>query len=136
LEAQDRDGHPLQTPTADQQQLINQYNFTGYPSIDIANRYLILGPLFSPDVLTGLSQRDIASQLSDPSSRVAQNILGSANYMTAAICAATHNQPASVCTAAPIPSIEQSLAHTALSSDGVQVAAIPESLAIETRRQA
>ncbi|MBV9707181.1 MAG: DUF929 family protein [Chloroflexi bacterium] len=136
LEAQDRDGHPLQTPTADQQQLINQYNFTGYPSIDIANRYLIRGPLFSPDVLTGLSQRDIASQLSDPSSRVAQNILGSANYMTAAICAATHNQPASVCTAAPIPSIEQSLAHTALSSDGVQVAAIPESLAIETRRQA
>ncbi|MBV9688289.1 MAG: DUF929 family protein [Ktedonobacteraceae bacterium] len=135
VEAQDRNRHTLQIPTADQQQIINQYNFTGFPSIDIANRYLILGPLFSPDVLTGLSQKDIASQLSDPTSRVAQNILGSANYMTAAMCVATHNQPASVCTAAPIPSIEQSLPHTALSSGGVQVAAIPESLVIDTRWQ-
>ncbi len=135
LEAQDRQHNPLEAPTADQQQLINRYNFTGYPSIDIANRYLIRGPLFSPEALASLSQRDIAGQLSDPSSKVTQNILGSANYMTAAICAATKNQPASVCNAAPIPSIEQSLPHTATSSGGVQAAVLGELSAIETRRR-
>lgn len=114
LEAQDRQGGTLQTPTADQQQLLNRYQVNGYPFTDIADRYLISGPMYSPDILTGLSQKDIASQLANPGSNVTQNILGSANYLTAALCATTQNQPASVCTADPIPSIEKSLSQTAL----------------------
>jgi Domain of unknown function (DUF929) len=109
LENEDRNGNPLQQPTPAEQQLLTKFNVQGYPFIDIANLYTIAGPMYDPGVLSGLSHQAIANQLSDPSSTVARNILGSANYLTAAICAATQNQPASVCTASPIPSIEQSL---------------------------
>jgi hypothetical protein len=40
---------------------------------------------------------------------VATNIIGAANYVTAAICKMTNNKPASVCAAAPIPAIEAKL---------------------------
>jgi hypothetical protein len=35
----------------------------------------------------------------DPSSAIARSVDGAANYLTAAICAVTGNQPASACTA-------------------------------------
>ena len=35
--------------------------------------------------------------------------MGNANYLTAAICYATGNEPVSVCTSGSIPSIETSL---------------------------
>ncbi|QBD81714.1 DUF929 domain-containing protein [Ktedonosporobacter rubrisoli] len=108
LEVQDRDGKTVLTPTPEQQQLLNHYKITGFPFMNIAERYTATS-LYSPDVLSGLSQKKIADQLSDPTSKVSQNILGAANYLTAAICAATQNQPANVCTVAPIPSVSQTL---------------------------
>jgi hypothetical protein len=109
LENEDRDGKPLQNPTSAQQQLLTAFNVTGYPFIDIANQYRA-GPFFDPGVLANLSQKDIASKLSDPNDTVTKNIVGAANYMTAAICIATKNQPASACSAQPIPTLMQSLA--------------------------
>src|SRR6266516_111965 len=76
--------------------------------LDIGNRYQV-GALYDPGVLANLSQTDIASKLSDPNDTVTKNIIGGANYLTAAICAVTNNQPADVCTTGPIPSIIQSL---------------------------
>lgn len=109
LENEDREGKPLQNPTAAQQQLLTAFNVTGYPFLDIANQYRA-GPFYDPAVLANLSQKDIASKLSDPNDTVTKNIVGAANYMTAAICSATKNQPASVCSAQPIPTLMQSLA--------------------------
>jgi hypothetical protein len=57
-------------------------------------------------VLQGLSWNQIAADLHNPSSPVAQGAIGSANLFTAAICKITSNAPASVCTASPIPAIE------------------------------
>ncbi|SRR6266487_3006825 len=108
LENEDRDGKPLQEPTAAQQQLLQTFKVTGYPFLDIGNRYQV-GALYDPGVLANLSQKDIASKLSDPNDTVTKNIIGGANYLTAAICAVTNNQPADVCTTGPIPSIIQSL---------------------------
>ncbi len=128
----------LQTPTADELQIITKYNTSGgIPFISIANQYLEQGPAYVPDVLTGLSQQDIASKLSDPNSAVAKDILGGANYLTASICAVTGNQPASVCTAGAIPQIEQSLPKLqgAAQSSGSQLGTIAGPPAIATRRE-
>ncbi len=115
IEEQDGQNQPLQKPTTDQQKLLNTYNappYTqqpGYPFIDIGNQYVINGPTFSPDILTGLSQKDIAGQLSDPNSASTKAILATANYLTAGICSITHNTPQTVCSDATIQQIELSL---------------------------
>ncbi|MBV9450437.1 MAG: DUF929 family protein [Streptosporangiaceae bacterium] len=98
----------LQTPTAAQEQLVNQYdpgtNGQGgpIPFIDIGNKYVEVGNLagYGPANLTGLTWSKIEADLSNPSSAVAKGIDGSANYLTAAICKLTNNQPASACTTA------------------------------------
>ena len=69
----------------------------GIPFIDFGNRILVTEPSYSPQVLQGLSWQQIAAQLSDPTSRVAQSVDGSANLLTAALCEMTNGQPSTVC---------------------------------------
>jgi thiol-disulfide isomerase/thioredoxin len=71
----------------------------GYPFIDFGNKFTITGPLFDPATLAGLSWAQVATQLHNPSSTVAQGALGAANFITAAICKMTNGQPGGVCTA-------------------------------------
>jgi hypothetical protein len=132
IEMQDNQRNPLETPTPAQQQLISTYDAPPYtspdsagsiPFIDIANQLVSAGSYYSPDVLTGHSWDDIASQIKDPSTDISKNVLGAANYLTAAICVATQNQPASVCAADPIPQIEKSLPK-AFNANRGQVAAV------------
>jgi hypothetical protein len=59
-----------------------------------------VGASYNPAVLSGLSWTQIADDLSTPSGPVAQGVLGTANYATAAICALTGDQPATACTPA------------------------------------
>jgi hypothetical protein len=98
----------LQTPTKAQQALITKYDAPPYvpsaaagsiPFVDFGNKYLIAGASYSPQVLAGLSWATIGADLSNPNSTVAKAIDGTANYITAAICQLTGNQPASACTA-------------------------------------
>jgi hypothetical protein len=107
----------LDKPTAAQQALLNKYDAPPYvpaadqgaiPFIDFGNKYLIAGASYNPQVLAGLSWSTIASDLSNPSSPVAKAINGTANYITAAICKMTGDQPASACTAT-VKSLESQL---------------------------
>src|SRR5947209_7301234 len=132
----------LQTPTADQQKLISTYDAPPYlssadsiPFIDIANQYLMQGANYDLQALSGLTWQQIADDLSNPNSNVTRDIVGSANYLTAAICQVTKQQPGSVCTAAPIPQIEQSLGKAAFHAGGIQVGLVPGQYAMVTRRQ-
>ena len=110
LEVESYQNVSLQTPTAAEQQLINQYNSGGsFPFVDVANQYTVVGASYSPQVLSNMTWQQIASSLSDSQSAVAQNVLGTANYLTAAMCQATNQQPASICQAAPIPQVQQAL---------------------------
>jgi hypothetical protein len=99
----------LQSPTAQQNQIWARYepNPTqrGYPFISFGNKYLLKAPIYDPAVLKGLTWSQIAADLHNPSSPVAQGVLGGANYITAAICKMTNNQPASVCTAPSITAV-------------------------------
>jgi hypothetical protein len=93
----------LQTPTAAQQALIQKYDAASQgaiPFIDYGNKYLSVGASYNPGVLSGLTWSQIADDMRNPSSPVAQGILGAANYATAAICGLTGDQPATACTPA------------------------------------
>ena len=94
---------PLQTMTAEQQALLVKYdsaNGGAIPFVDYGNKFLTVGASYDPGVLTGLSWNQIAADLHSPGSPVAAGVLGAANYMTAAICKLTNDQPASACTSA------------------------------------
>lgn len=106
VENQDVNHNLLQKPTAAQQAIWNKYDSSnGYPFINFGNKF-IAGTTYNPQVLHGLTWSQIASDLHNPSSPVAQGVNGSANLFTAAICRLTGNAPASVCTAAPVSSLE------------------------------
>ncbi len=94
----------LQVPTAAQNTLVSRYDVAPYasepgsiPFVDIGNRYVISGASYSPAVLQGVTLDQIAADLDDPSSPVAQAIDGTANAVTAALCSVTGNQPSAVC---------------------------------------
>jgi thiol-disulfide isomerase/thioredoxin len=102
VENEDRNHNLLQTPTKAQQALWNKYNPDSYPFIDFGNKYVIKGPSYDPQDLSGLSWAQVAAQLKDPSSKVAQGALGAANLITAAICKMTDGQPGNVCTSSGV----------------------------------
>ncbi len=91
---------PLQTPTSAQQALVTKYAGAAgsIPFIDFGNKYMVEGASYDAGVLAGLSWATVAADLHNPSSPVAKAVLGTANYITAAICKMTGNQPASACT--------------------------------------
>lgn len=95
-EVQDRNHNTLDKLTAADQAIYQAYA-TGFPFIDIAGQYQV-GAMYDPNVLTGMTQAQIAAALKDPNSQVAQAIVGSANSLTATLCKVTGNKPASVCT--------------------------------------
>jgi Domain of unknown function (DUF929) len=93
----------LQTPTAEQQALLEKYdaaNNGAIPFIDFGNRYMSVGASYDPSVLQGLTWSEIAADLHDPSTKVAKSVLGAANYITATLCKLTSDKPAAACTAA------------------------------------
>jgi hypothetical protein len=102
----------LQNTTTAQQAIWTKYSppgQLGYPFIDFGNQFLINSPLYDPAVLAGLSWQQVSEQMRNPSSQVAQGVLGAANYITAAICKMTGNSPSNVCSASAVTSIQSKL---------------------------
>jgi hypothetical protein len=97
LENETGDHAVLQAPNAQEAALLKGFNVTGYPFIDVANKYSENSPEYNPAILQGLTWSDIASNLHDPTNPITQTIVASSNYISAAICAANGGQPASVC---------------------------------------
>ena len=102
-ELADNGGRPLQPQTALDTRLIDTYDVPPYvnsadqsgavPFLDIANKYVLAGTQYNPQVLAGLSAVQIASQLTNPASQVAQAIDGSAQVIITAIDQVLHGQP-------------------------------------------
>jgi fructose-specific component phosphotransferase system IIB-like protein len=95
----------LQAPTSAQQQLLQAYDpGTGsggaIPFLDLGNKYVQVGNLspLDPSLLSGKTWAQVASAMNDPTSAIGKAEVGNANYMTAAICKLTNNQPATACT--------------------------------------
>jgi hypothetical protein len=81
----------------------------GFPFINIDNKAIISGATYNPGILSGLSWTEIAGGLNNASNQVTQAIVGSANYISAAICAGTKDAPASVCTSPGVEAAAKSL---------------------------
>ncbi|GAA2805550.1 DUF929 family protein [Kribbella solani] len=95
---------PLDTPTAEDQKTFDTYNKPPYvsssgsiPFVDLGGKFVSSGATYTPEVLTGKTQAQIADALKDPSNPISKAVLASANVYTAAICKLTNNQPANVC---------------------------------------
>jgi hypothetical protein len=103
----------LQNPTKEQNAVWAKYepdpSTRGYPFIDFGNKVVLKGPLFNPAVLAGKSWSQVAAALKDPSSPIAQSVDGAANYVTAAICKMTSNQPSNVCSSQAVTSVQSGL---------------------------
>ncbi len=100
---------PLDTPTAEDQKTFDTYNAPPYvqtggsiPFVDLGGKFVSSGATYSPEILAGKTQAQVADALKDPSNPIAKAVIGSANVYTAAICAMTNNQPANVCSTAPV----------------------------------
>jgi Domain of unknown function (DUF929) len=101
-ELADNRGHRLQPLTPLDTTLIHRYDVPPYvnsadqsgavPFLDIGNRYILAGAQYNPQILAGLSQAQIASQLANPASPIAKAIDGSANLIIAAIDNVLHHQ--------------------------------------------
>jgi hypothetical protein len=94
----------LQKVSTQQQNLWTKYSAkfginTGYPFMDFGNKVFVLGPAYNPQLLSGLDQNAIAAKLTNPNDPITQAIIGEANYLSAAVCALTNQQPGAVCTA-------------------------------------
>lgn len=146
IENADRQQNTLQNPTSAEQQILNQYNVSGYPFMDIGNKYLIESASYDPAVLrtnpsdpssSPLSMQEIADQLSTKNT-ISNNVLGVANYLTAAICTVTNNAPSSVCNDPAIQSIESSIAKTTpqanASSSSSSLLALTGEVVMDVRR--
>lgn len=115
---QQGDGYaPLDTPTPEQQQILDTYDRAPYignssassggiPFIDFGGKFVSGGASYDPSVLQGKTADEIAAALHDPTSDIARGAIGTANTFTAAICSLTHNQPTAVCTSPAITKIE------------------------------
>ncbi len=102
----------LQNPTAAQEALATKYDLSGsIPFIDLGNKYVEIGNLspLVPSMLTGKTWAQVAAAMHNPTSALGKAEIGNANYLTAAICSLTGNQPASACTPA-IQQLEANLA--------------------------
>jgi Domain of unknown function (DUF929) len=99
---------PLQSPTSAQSALIDKYDNAPYvtgasgpgsiPFVDFGGHDIISGVSYNPQVLHGKTWSEVTASLSDPSNPIAKGADGTANWITAAICKLTNNQPGSACT--------------------------------------
>jgi hypothetical protein len=104
---------PLQNPTSAQNAVWAKYepdpNTRGYPFIAFGNKFVLKGPIFDAAVLQGKTWSQIAADLKDPTSPVAQSVDGAANYITGAICKMTNNQPSDVCSSPAVTAVQSGL---------------------------
>lgn len=95
---------PLDKLSPPQQALVQKYDAkpyvpsAGIPFIDFGGKWVISGATYDIRLLQGQTRQQIADALSDPSSPIAQAVIGAANGLTATMCTLTGQQPGNVCT--------------------------------------
>lgn len=106
--------HPLSSAV---RRLMTKYDHTTsgndvVPFLDIADRAVVSGGIFSPAILEQLSATDIASGLTDHKDLATQAIVAGANYISAVICSADGGQPTAVCSSTGVTAAATALGVT------------------------
>jgi Domain of unknown function (DUF929) len=100
----------LDAPTALEASLDDRYGTGSIPFVDLCNHYVMNGASYNPGLLQGLTVRQVAAALRDPSSPICKAILGTANAVTAGLCKATGGRPGNVCSSPAVAANARSLA--------------------------
>jgi hypothetical protein len=111
IENEDRNSKPLEPVTAAQKALWTKLSngSPGFPFISFGNKLAFTSAPLDPSVLGTLNQAQIAAQLDDPTSKVAQTVNGGANVDIAAICEMTSNQASAVCSTPLIKTLQSKI---------------------------
>ncbi len=97
---------PLQSLTSSESTLFNHFDAPPYvssssagsiPFVDIANKYILIGAQYVPDVLQSKNWNEILSAIGTPNSSISNDILSASGYLIQDICKATNGQPSNVC---------------------------------------
>ena len=101
----------LQRPEERQSAAVARYSSsaTTFPLLDVANRYVLEGAAFTPDVLVGLSQDQIAGDLTSPLSPLTQSVVSAANEISASVCAVDGQNPSRVCQSRGVEAADDAL---------------------------
>jgi hypothetical protein len=89
----------LQHPDARQAAAVaaNGSGANTFALLDVANRWALTGASFSPTVVAGLTQDQIAGYLGTPAAPLTQAVVAAANEITASICSVDGDRPDKVC---------------------------------------
>jgi Domain of unknown function (DUF929) len=110
IETQTNTNQPLDQLTGDNKAIFEKYNPGGsIPFIDYGGKATANGASVDPSVFAGKTQAQIATDIADPSTSISKAVLGSANVISAQLCALTNNQPAAVCTSPGVTAAASSL---------------------------
>jgi hypothetical protein len=106
----------INTPTKQEVALIKKFDSGSgttrsgtIPFSDWGNRVIFSGASFNPNPLQGLSRTTIAASLHDPRNPITKLILGTSNYISAAVCYIDGGKPASVCTSPGVEAAAKAL---------------------------
>lgn len=117
-ETTDVQRQPLDTLPAADQKVFDTYDGPPYlpagakgsiPFLDIGGTRIVGGASTDPQLLAGKTPQQVAAALSDPGSPIAQAVDGTANAVTAAVCAATGGTPKDVCTSPGVTAAARAL---------------------------
>ena len=108
--------HPvLEKPTKFEIGIMHKYD-TGstthsgtIPFSDFGNKVFFAGASYNPNPLQGLSRTTIAASLKNPNNPITKLILGTSNYMSAAICNIDGGKPGAVCSSAGVKAAAKAL---------------------------
>ncbi len=98
VEAEDGLQQPLETPTAAQNTLWQTLGGAGFPFVDFGGKWMQKGTISLPDVLSGMSPEDVATQIGDATTTPGATVQQGADVYTAIICGLDGGKPANVCT--------------------------------------
>jgi hypothetical protein len=91
---------PLQRPSSEQTTYLATYDSAGsIPFLSVNGRFIQASAPYIPTILAGKSMEQIAQAASDTSTAIGKAVEASAGILVKDICAATGNQPATVCSA-------------------------------------
>ena len=101
----------LEKPDARQAAAVKSYSSspTNFALLDVGNRWVLNGSSFAPPALAGMTQSQVAAVLTSPTSPLTQAVIGSANEISAAICSADGQAPASVCDSKGVVAADQAM---------------------------
>jgi hypothetical protein len=111
---------PLDKLTDAQAQVVQKYNAAPYvpqesagsiPFMDFANKAVLAGATYSPELLASHTHEQVLAAIKDPNSQLGQAINGNANALTALICRMTGAQPADVCSSSAVKAFQGEFAN-------------------------